>query len=86
VTRDNHTNIFDVYGEFKPIQLGFYEALAFEAAINAGVSYDTAGLETLFFYGIGASLDYNRQIGVRADLKTYLSKANVNTISLVGYF
>lgn len=82
----NHTNFIDVYAEFKPIQLEIYENYFFEAAVNAGLNYETEANQSPVFYGIGASLDFNRQIGIRADMKTYLSKANVNTMSLVGYF
>ncbi len=38
------------------------------------------------YYGIGAGLDFKRQMRVRLDLKTLISWGNINTLSLVGYF
>ncbi len=83
---DIHSNMFDTYAEFKPIEMEVYGGVYFEAAVNAGISYDSETQINPLFYGIGASLDFNRQIGFRTDLKTYLSKATASTMSLVGYF
>lgn len=79
-------NIFDVFGEFTAINVDFYKGLTFKGAVNAGASYDTNFKDSPFFYGIGMIFQFDRQVGVRADLKTYLSRANTNIISLVGYF
>lgn len=79
-------NIFDIFVEFTAINVDFYKGLTFKGAVNAGGSYDTNFEDSPFFYGIGMVFEFNRQIGVRADLKTYLSRANTNVVSLVGYF
>lgn len=83
-----HTSIIDAYAEFQPIHIELMEGVSFTAAINGGVGYITEGAydQSPVFYGIGAGFDFNRQIGIRADLKTYLSRANANTVSLIGYF
>lgn len=84
-TKDNF-NVFDIYGEFTAISVDFYKGLTFKGAVNVGGSYDTNFKDSPFFYGIGMVFEFDRQIGVRADLKTYLARANTNVVSLVGYF
>lgn len=79
-------NIFDAFAEFTAINVDFYQGLIFRGAVNAGASYDTNFKDSPFFYGIGMVFEFNRQVGIRADLKTYLSRANTNIVSLVGYF
>lgn len=84
--QENHFSIFDVYAEYTAVNVDFYDGFSFKGAVDVGGSYDSSIKDKPYFYGIGMLFEYNRQIGLRADLKTYLSRSNTNTVSLVGYF
>lgn len=84
---ENYANINEIYGELQPIQLSLYGGTSFTAAAFGGfASRIDSGTVSTLFYGIGAGLDFKRQMGVRLDLKTLISWGNINTLSLVGYF
>ncbi|WP_413290272.1 hypothetical protein [Bdellovibrio sp. HCB337] len=89
VVRDHENqNVFTGSIELHPIRVELPKHSEFFAAMTAGAmgtSYDYSIMNG-YFYGAGVGINYNNQIGLRADLKSNGDFKSFSSMALVGYY
>lgn len=81
-------DVFTASIEAHPIRLELPENSEFFAAITGGLmtSAQEASPMNDYYYGTGIGLNYNNQIGIRADLKSNRDFRAFSSFALIGYY
>jgi len=74
--------------EAHPIRVELLNDSEFFAAVNGGImaANDMNGWNSSPFYGAGVGVNYNNQIGLRADMKTSRTFNSFSSIAIIGYY
>jgi hypothetical protein len=74
--------------EAHPIRVELINDSEFFAAVNGGImaANDMYGWNSSPFYGAGIGVNYNNQVGVRADMKTSRTFNSFSSIAIIGYY